>query len=221
MMNAFNSIQSQEEIESMKAMVFKRIKEEIKPDEAIKIAYIPLILMKITKRYTDEIIKICIKNKLNFKREVNEFRELWKLYEQRIPKIPGTTGTTLDEVTSVFVDKSNGDFSILWFSVNNELLKQYPNLSPVYQELSSYTYCLSSLLNFTLQYQEKTGKKVERIMNVPYMKYEKDLIRNIQKICDKILQPVPIDTEDMVKMATKVIENKICSIVLEVAKCKE
>ena len=70
----------------MKAMVFKRIKEEIKPDEAIKIAYIPLILMKITKRYTDEIIKICIKNKLNFKREVNEFRELWKLYEQRIPK---------------------------------------------------------------------------------------------------------------------------------------
>ena len=86
MMNAFNSIQSQEEIESMKAMVFKRIKEEIKPDEAIKIAYIPLILMKITKRYTDEIIKICIKNKLNFKREVNEFRELWKLYEQRIPK---------------------------------------------------------------------------------------------------------------------------------------
>lgn len=203
----------------LKAEAKKKIQETMTNEEMVQVAYIPLVLMRVCRLYIDIIVKTCIDNKLPYRQEIKQLSGLWSVYSRYIPVSPGATGETLKEVAQTFIAKTDNDLNVLWYAVNHELLKSYPGLPAISKELYTYTYCLIMFLDFTLAYQEETGVKISSIMGVPYMAREKEAIKKIKRVCEKLVKNIPIHDGDYTETAMQIMKNKVKAIVIGCAKC--
>lgn len=205
---------------SIKRLTKDEIKQAIPPDEAIKIGYIPLILMRVIKRYMDSLITVCVKNKLPYVKETRELRKLWEAYEMRVPMEPGTTGTTLDEIVDTFFDKAGMNVEVLRYSINHELFKAYIGEKTYVYELHTYSYCVQMMAEYTIRYEIETSKHITELIGVPYKPYEIALIQKIYNICKDISSGYPVNREGMINMAMDVIGQKVDSIIIGISSVK-
>lgn len=99
------------------------------PAEAARMIYIPLLLTKISFIYIYDIIDYCVDNRLKFNKEVREIKALLAEYDYKTLKdIHQESRDKVDVYSNdFFINNSTPD--TFYFSVVNELKKNFPSLN--------------------------------------------------------------------------------------------
>ncbi len=102
------------------------------PAEAARMIYIPLLLTKISFIYIYDIIDYCVDNRLKFNKEVREIKALLAEYDYKTLKdIHQESRDKVDVYSNdFFINNSTPD--TFYFSVVNELKKNFPSLNGYY-----------------------------------------------------------------------------------------
>lgn len=114
---------------SSSQLSLQELYNSLTPAEAARMIYIPLLLTKISFIYIYDIIDYCVDNRLKFNKEVREIKTLVAEYDYKTLKdIHQESRDKVDVYSNdFFINSSTPD--TFYFSVVNELKKNFPSLN--------------------------------------------------------------------------------------------
>lgn len=137
----------------------RKLQKEIKDDtdkmmrefslkEQTQIAFIPLIIENLVWIYADKCVSFCagrrISETVKLTRAVRMVKKKWQ--EKMDMDLNGKHQYQIKSETERFIDFCGNDFTILYFTVNRELIKHNPDMP--YEELSTNALIGMTLIKF-------------------------------------------------------------------------
>lgn len=178
-------------------------------EESVKIAYIPVLLTKAAFRYAEMVMTICAKKKLPYVKEVRTMREGIKDWHRETlgRYVNPKTLLVLEDETEAFFDIASGDVQTLWFVINQELKKKYPELDEEYELLSSL--CLSiALLRYVRKFEVAADAMMSQRVGQPLCCAPNPYSFVVWKALEKIADNHKVDGSDMINLSLKIIRNR-------------
>lgn len=140
--------------------VIKRMTEELTEEEIVKVATVPLIIEGVAWHYCQRARDIAAQERIGeLKKLSRSFVSLKESYDMGLREYLGAEQITLiNNVTDAFLEEYSNDFTKLYFTVLNLLLKHYPEG----QHLTVRTHgILAKLLTKTAQvYRAKADEAI-------------------------------------------------------------
>ena len=187
------------------------------PEEHIRMLFIPLILAKATFRYLETTLSYCTEHKLPYKKEIRKIREIRQEFErEHCINYTFEDRKVLDAQVDTFFSETNLDIQIVWFTVNREFLKRYPNLNDEYTFLSNI-YTTITFIEYIHDYELKSNARINKclatstslgMLNSP-ISCENKYLTEIGKILHSMIAKYRIDKTYMIDLAMRIISRKI------------
>ena len=185
-------------------------------EESAKMIYVPFILTDISFKYIKEYIKISVSKRLDNKKVVRSLRENMREYEySRNKDIDFGAVKKLTEQVENFFETVNWDITTLYYSINSELKKCYPDFDEEYEYLT-YLYMTVSLLKYVRQFEHEYEIIIQQRTKIPYVSIENDSVANIRQLCEKQLIDIRIKSTPIIDLAIKIIAKKLSEIIFEI-----
>lgn len=183
--------------------------ESLTETERLKIVYFPLILTQVVFEYVSTICGICIKEKLPYKQQVRNLKELISEYNFRnFTRLEDDCMNTLYDNVDSFFDDAGDNIDTLFYVIMQELKKRYRDMDDY--NLPTYLYVTISLIDYTLSFMYKADKVVEE--KTRYCLSPSDVapeLYKIKNILSGMTDGYKIKKTDMIELAIKIISNKV------------
>lgn len=184
-------------------------------EESAKMIYIPFILTDISFRYIDEFIKFSVSKRLDNKKVVRKLRENMKEYGySRNKDIDLDAAKKLSEQVDSFFETVNWDITTLYFSINSELKKCYPEFEDY--EYLTYLYMAVSLMKYVRQFEHEYENIIQQRTKIPYVSIANVSVENIRCLCETQLNDTKIESTPIIDLAIKIIAKKLSEIIFEI-----
>lgn len=191
------------------AITKEDVQKVLTPQESIRIAYYPIITGKAASRHAFDLRQICIDRRLPYARQsriIKESYEEWnKYYTDIVDK------ETMDKLED-FLAGAGWDVQCLWFTVNQELKKSYPELNAEYDVLTPLYVCIS-LMDFTRQKEKEYADLLEERTGIRPAFPEQKSIKKLRAALNEISGKYSLDATPMIKLAIAVINNRLHELV--------
>lgn len=131
----------QKEVLPAREFTLSEMLSKFTPEEALKIAYLPIVLTQAAFRFATAVADECAQRQLDYKKPVREIRTHTKEYIRNI--IGGDKAdliNSLENQVCAFLGKAGNDVQTLYFCINSELKKEYPHLTE-YNLLTNIYIC--------------------------------------------------------------------------------
>ena len=205
-------IQEPEEIPA-EVITKEDVMKVLTPQEAIRIAYYPIITGKAAFRHAFVLRQICIDRRLPYARQsriIKESYEEWNKYYTDI--VDKETMDKLEDQLEDFLACAGWDVQCLWFTVNQELKKRYPELNAEYDLLTPLYVCIS-LMDFTRQKESEYADLLEERTGIRPAFPEQKSVKKLRTALDEISGKYSLDATPMIKLAIAVINNRLQELV--------
>lgn len=189
------------------------VQKVLTPQESIRIAYYPIITGKAAFRHAFDLRQLCIDRRLPYARQsrmIKESFEEWNKYYTDI--IDKETMDKLENQLEDFLAGAGWDVQYLWFTVNQELKKSYPELNAEYDVLTPLYVCIS-LMDFTRQKEKEYADLLEERTGIRPAFPEQKSIKKLRTALDEISGKYKLDATPMIKLAIAVINNRLQELV--------
>ena len=137
------------------------------PEEALKIAYLPIVLTQAAFRFATAVADECAQRQLDYKKPVREIRAHTKEY---IRNIIGGDKTdlinSLENQVCAFLGKAGNDVQTLYFCINSELKKEYPHLTE--HNLLTNIYICQALCTYVREKEMHYDQLIRMRLSAPY-----------------------------------------------------
>lgn len=210
---------------SAKEIVEEKFKEECHNDavalvrdftkeEQTQIAIVPLVFYHIIWRYALLAVEQSVSHRVEcLKKATRLIRETKKQYDRFLAKDLDSLHTSaLERQTDDFVNSCQKDFVIMYYTVNGEFKKAYPNYP--YDELRTYAIMALLLIRFVEEHNKRMDKMIaERLgsckstLLMPAIAALKTLMECFAGIDERF----DFDSQH-IKLSMKIFENNVKSI---------
>ena len=118
-------------------MTMENLARHFSAKEIARMAYAPLILADAAFRFSISLCDYCASSRLPYKKETRAIRSAYKEYQSANLAMLGTDITRrLNACFDEFFDHSSPNTTTLWYVINSQLKKYYPELDEEYEVLS-------------------------------------------------------------------------------------
>ena len=189
------------------------VQKVLTPQEAIRIAYYPIITGKAAFRHAFDLRQTCIDRRLPYARQsriIKESYEEWNKYYTDI--VDNDTMKKLEDQLEDFLAGAGWDVQCLWFTVNQELKKRYPELNAEYDLLTPLYVCIS-LMDFTRQKESEYADLLEERTGIRPAFPEQKSVKKLRAALNEISGKYSLDATPMIKLAIAVINNRLQELV--------
>lgn len=137
------------------------------PEEALKIAYLPIVLTQAAFRFATAVANECAQRQLDYKKPVREIRAHTKEYIRNI-----IGGDKVDLINSLenqvcaFLGKTGNDVQTLYFCISSELKKEYPHLKEY--NLLTNIYICQALCTYVREKEMHYDQLIRMRLSAPY-----------------------------------------------------
>ena len=157
----------QKELLPAREFTLEEMLDKFSAEEALKIAYLPIILTQVAFRFATSVADECAQRKLDYKKQVRAIREHSKEY---ISNIVG--GDQVDLINSLenqmcaFLGTAGNDVQTLYFCINQELKTKYPELTEY--NLLTNIYICQALCTYVRMKEIRYDQLIRDRLNAPY-----------------------------------------------------
>ena len=190
--------------------------------KAIKIAYIPLVIAEVGLNFATQVCDQCAAMKLPYVKNTRSIRACAKVY---LTDIIGTECNALIESlrdqTDQFYEQHAYNYTTLWYVINMEILKRYPDRVHEFQNMLTNIYMSLAMLGFSKYYDQECAKEIREKLKKPYWVNEDKNLHEVRKQLTYIASGyhVPLDTM-LISRGIKVIGIAADAMMVEVEKEK-
>lgn len=136
-------------------------------EESFRMVYLPIVLTKSAMEYARFARQICVEKRLNFNRQCREIRWALDEYERRnIYHYRTMHGDELAEKVEYFFDEADNSLQTLWYTIKNQLAKQYPEVGNY--DLLANIYMAVILLDYVGKLECAISRKIRQRTGKPY-----------------------------------------------------
>ena len=185
------------------------IMKEFSVSDALKMCYVPLVISQAAYRFATLICDQCAREQLDYRKQTRILRECAKSYAvDVIGSDKRKLVDALDNELTGWMDNEQHDITTLYFCVNQELKKQYPELSEY--DMLTYIYMSLALLGYVKFMDIQYDKEISQLLHRPYHTGENHHNIKARKALSEIAGYCKIDLDtEMISRAIKVIGIKM------------
>ena len=157
----------QKEVLPAREFTLREMLSKFTPEEALKIAYLPIVLTQAAFRFATAVADECAQRQLDYKKPVREIRTHTKEYIRNI--IGGDKAdliNSLENQVCAFLGKSGNDVQTLYFCINSELKKEYPHLTEY--NLLTNIYICQALCTYVRAKEMHYDQLIRMRLSAPY-----------------------------------------------------
>lgn len=199
-----------------------RFKKEIKSDvhnmletftweENMKIAFVPLIISHLAWMYSEKVMKYCAEHRIpetiKLSRAVKHVREE---YVSTLKKdLDAAHLCRIEEQTQQFFNEYVNDFTIMWYCVNGQYKKQFPD--DIYKDMKTDAFISVLMCRFLVAHNKRMDKIIEAKMGFaqsiknPYMD-------KLETCMDAYCGNQVIECNDNINACLRILERNINEI---------
>lgn len=180
-------------------------------EENMMIAFVPLIISHIAWRYAEKAMNYCRDRRIDeFKKPSREIHKLREEYLSDLSK--DLDRKHLEEIfneTDRFLEEVSRDFTILYFSVNGEIKKLYPNIG--HDEMRSNAYISVAMIQFLKAHNrrmdELIAEKMQRSASI-----ENPIMRKLASYMTLYSGNIKLDNSQHLKACVNILQKNINKI---------
>lgn len=181
-------------------------------EEALRIAYIPIILSQAAFQYADFARRICAEKRLPYRRESRIIRAAMEEYERRnLHQLSDRARELLEVRTEEFIDEADRQLQVLWYTVNGQLKKEHPQLDNY--DLLTNLYMAVALLDYVRRFELATGHEIQRRTGNPYASAVNPLSTAVRDACLSIAGQYTLQRTDLLERAVRAIALRVEKII--------
>lgn len=181
-------------------------------EEALRIAYVPIILSQSAFQYADFARRICVEKRLPYQKESRIIRTAMEEYERRtLYRLSDRARDLLEVRTDEFIDEAEKQLQVLWFSVSNQLKKEHPELENY--DLLTNLYMAVALLDYVRRFELAAGHEIQRRTGNPYASAVNPLSTDIRNACLSIAGNYTMQHTDLLERAVRAIALRVEKII--------
>lgn len=157
----------QKEVLPAREFTLSEMLSKFTPEEALKIAYLPIVLTQAAFRFATAVANECAQRQLDYKKPVREIRAHTKEYIRNI--IGGDKADLINSLESqvcAFLGKAGNDVQTLYFCINTELKKEYPYLKEY--NLLTNIYICQALCTYVREKEMHYDQIIRMRLSAPY-----------------------------------------------------
>lgn len=157
----------QKEVLPAREFTLSEMLSKFTPEEALKIAYLPIVLTQAAFRFATAVANECAQRQLDYKKPVREIRAHTKEYIRNI-----IGGDKVDLINSLenqvcaFLGKAGNDVQTLYFCINTELKKEYPHITE--HNLLTNIYICQALCTYVREKEMHYDQLIRMRLSAPY-----------------------------------------------------
>lgn len=190
---------------------FGEILKKFSVEEALRIAYIPIVLSKAAFEYAKFAVRLCVEKKLPYRKQTRIIREAIDEYEQGLMgTIRTEVRTRLESQVEFFFDQADDDVEKLWYVIRLELIKRYPDMPQI--DLLTNIYVCVSMLDYVRKFEETTNYTIQSRTHMPYANYINKQCIDIRNAYLSIADNYKIARTDIIQLAIRIIALKVDKI---------
>lgn len=184
-------------------------------EEAVKIAYIPIILTKAAFQFADFVRRQCVEGRLPYMKESRTIKQSIHDYEREtLGQVKTEVMETLEMQVGYFFEEAGNNVQTLWYVVNSELKKRYPELED-YNLLTNVYVCVS-ILDYVRRFELSADHIIQQRTSMPYASVQNRQSADIYNACLSIADKYKVVNTEMIKLAMRVIAVRVDGMVVEV-----
>lgn len=177
-------------------------------EEALKIAYIPIVLTKSAFEYADFARQICVAKRLPNAKESRIIKEAFAEYERGIMnELREEVKEGLENKMEYFFDEADREIQTLWYSISGELKKEYPELDNY--DLLTNIYTAVAILDYVRKFECSAAIEIMRRTGTGYACMENKYSIRVRNALLKIAGKYTMKNTDMLKLAIRVLAIKV------------
>lgn len=194
---------------------FNQIMDKFTTEEALRIAYIPIILSKAAFEYAQFVTRMCAELRLPFKQQVRVIKQSIAEYKRtEIGNIRPELLERLEMQVECFFEQADDDVDNLWSIIRQELVSKYSELPHI--SLFVNIYVCVSLLDYVCQFEESANQIIQKRTNTPYSNYTNVHCIHIRNACLAIAEKYKITKTDIIKTGIRSIANKVDKVAINI-----
>lgn len=161
--NIENTIQStpEEEFQQKVKTSTELMLKNLTVEEQMKVAFVPIVINQIIFSFAEMVTNYAATHRLEkFKKTSREIKRIKQDYYSEISKDLDNRHTQkVFDDTGMFLAECESDFNIMFFSINGELKRNYPNIE--HDELYTYIFITLLMSKFLDDYIRRTNEIVK------------------------------------------------------------
>ena len=175
--------------------------------EALKMAYLPVILTKSAFDYANFARSICVEKRLDFNRQCREIRQAFEDYDKRYLYLVRheTLGMLRDKVEAFF-DEADNSLQTLWYTIKNQLAKQFPDLRNY--DLLANIYMAVALLDYVRKFEAVAGQEIRRRTGAAYVSMVSPESVRVRRMLMQIAGAYRMEDPDALRTAIRALALK-------------
>ena len=136
-------------------------------EESFRMVYLPIILTKSAMEYASFARQICVEKRLTFNKQCRVIRWALDEYDRRNTYHYRTMQDgNLSEKVEYFFDEADNSLQTLWYTIKNQLAKQYPDVGNY--DLLANIYMAVVLLDYVGKLECAISRKIRQRTGKPY-----------------------------------------------------
>lgn len=199
---------------------FTQIMDKFTTEEALRIAYIPIILSKAAFEYAKFVTRICAELKLPFKHQVRVIKWCISEYERtQIGNVRPEILARLEKQVEFFFEQADDDVDNLWTIIRQELTDKYPDLPHI--GLFVNIYVCVSLLGYVWKFEASANHMIQKRTNTPYSNVVNPYCIEIRNACLSIADNYKLTKSKIIEIGVQAIAQKVDQIAIQLPSANE
>lgn len=180
--------------------------------EALRMAYLPIILTKSAFEYAEFARRLCAENRLPYNKESRLIRNAMEEYGKRaLYNVRLETLKMLQAKVDEFFDEADNSLQVLWYTIKNQLMKQFPDIGNY--DLLSNAYVSMALLDYVHKFELVMGLEISRRTGAPYVSMVSVESMAVRKGLSRIAEGFKMEDTEMLRMAIRSVALKVDKLV--------
>ena len=176
-------------------------------EESFRMVYLPIILTKSAMEYANFARSICVEKRLSFNKQCREIRWALDEYERRNTyHYRIIHGEELQEKVEEFTDLADNSLQALWYTIKNQLAKQYPQVGNY--DLLANIYMAVALLDYVRKFEAVAGLEIRRRTGAAYVSMVSPESVRVRRMLMQIAGAYRMEDPDALRTAIRALALK-------------
>lgn len=221
MFSTIHKKKSEGKLQPLKAEAFENeFREEVRKDidkmidtftwkENMMIAFAPLMIANMAWTYAEKVTKYCAAHRILQVRSLGRaIKQVKSDYEASLNKdLDWKHIHNIENKTKIFIEENKRDFTILWFSVNSAIKREYPEME--FSDMRTDACICIYLIDFLWEHNKRMDDIITSKMGPANSIMHPDILR-LKTLVDAYL-PVnfAIKGREQIDLALRIIQNDV------------
>lgn len=185
-------------------------------EENMQIAFVPLIITEVAWKYAYMVLDYAAKERISetkkLSRAVKALRE--KYLSDCRKDLDRIHMEKMEKASDMFVKSCGNDFSILFFSLSNELNKRWPDLK--YFDMRVYAGMAIIMLQLLKEHSKRMDELMSKRLGLDVQVYRNQINDSLMDCMDAYMSPAEFKFDSNVSLSMQIIRKKFNQIQWEV-----